>query len=80
MVSTQLYLGSKMISCMPRPKQDTKARTIRFLAEVAKAVDRYAEDEMISANLAVNKLLLAKLIEIGYIKSGSTANENGEEE
>ena len=53
---------------MPRPKQDTKARTVRFLVEVADAVDRYADKELISANLAVNKLLMAKLAELGYLE------------
>lgn len=53
---------------MPRPKQETKAKTIRFLVEVADALEKYAEDELISGNLAVNKLLLVKLTELGYIK------------
>ena len=53
---------------MPRPKQETKARTVRFLVEVADALDRYAEKELISANLAVNTLLIAKLTELGYME------------
>ena len=57
-----------MMTYMPRPKQETKARTVRFLVEVADALDRYAEKELISANLAVNKLLIAKLTELGYME------------
>lgn len=52
---------------MPRQKRPTTARSIRLIDEIAAAVDRYADDQLISSNAAVNKLLRDRLSELGYI-------------
>lgn len=52
---------------MPRPKQNTKARTIRLYPDIIASIKLYAEKELISENLAINKLLIAKLSELGYM-------------
>lgn len=57
-----------MIAYMPRDKKPTTTRSTRLLLEVAEALDSFADDQMISANAAINKLLKEKLTEIGYIK------------
>jgi hypothetical protein len=54
---------------MARQKQPTTTRSIRLIDEIAKAVDDYADRELISSNAAVNKLLRDRLIEIGYLPS-----------
>ena len=70
--SVRMYQASKrwyttgreriMIAYMPRDKKPTTT------LEVAEALDSFADDQMISANAAINKLLKEKLTEIGYIK------------
>lgn len=76
--SVRMYQASKrwyttgreriMIAYMPRDKKPTTTRSTRLLLEVAEALDSFADDQMISANAAINKLLKEKLTEIGYIK------------
>jgi hypothetical protein len=67
------YFGgiSIVISYMPRQKKSTVARSVRLLEEVAAAVDLYADNQLISSNAAVNKLLRDRLAEIGYMKPGN---------
>lgn len=52
---------------MARPKKPTLQRTTRYLEEIVEALDRYADDQMLSSNAAVNKLLKEKLTELGYL-------------
>jgi hypothetical protein len=52
---------------MPRQKRPTTARSIRLIDEIASAVDNFADDQLISSNAAVNKLLRDRLSELGYI-------------
>jgi len=52
---------------MPRQKRPTTARSIRLIDEIAVAVDNYADDQLISSNSAVNKLLRDRLTDLGYI-------------
>ena len=52
---------------MPRQKRLTIARSIRLIYEIAIAVDNYADDQLISSNAAVNKLLRDRLSNLGYI-------------
>lgn len=52
---------------MPRQKRPTTARSIRLIDEIAAAVDNFADDQLISSNAAVNKLLRDRLSELGYI-------------
>jgi hypothetical protein len=52
---------------MPRQKRPTTARSIRLIDEIATAVDNYADDQLISSNAAVNKLLRDRLSDLGYI-------------
>jgi hypothetical protein len=53
---------------MARQKKPTTNRTTRYLNEIVEALDKYAEDQMISSNAAVNKLLKERLTELGYIQ------------
>lgn len=52
---------------MARQKRLTTARSIRLIDEIAAAVDNFADDQLISSNAAVNKLLKDRLSELGYI-------------
>ena len=52
---------------MARQKRPTTARSIRLIDEIATAVDNYADDQLISSNAAVNKLLRDRLSDLGYI-------------
>ncbi|MDM3858057.1 MAG: hypothetical protein PT120_24985 [Aphanizomenon gracile PMC649.10] len=52
---------------MARQKRPTTARSIRLIDEIASAVDTFADDQLISSNAAVNKLLRDRLSELGYI-------------
>jgi hypothetical protein len=53
---------------MARQKKPTTNRTTRYLDEIVEALDKYAEDQMISSNAAVNKLLKDRLTELGYMQ------------
>jgi hypothetical protein len=57
------------VAYMARQKKPTTARSTRFLPEIAEAIDKYADDQMLSSNAAVNKLLKEKLTNLGYIPS-----------
>ncbi|MHC5929339.1 hypothetical protein [Nostoc sp.] len=57
-----------MITFMARQKKPTTNRTTRYLNEIVEALDKYAEDQMISSNAAVNKLLKDRLTELGYMQ------------
>lgn len=56
------------IACMPRQKRPTTAKSLRLLEDIAEALDRYADEQLISTNAAINKLLRDKLSELGYYK------------
>jgi hypothetical protein len=56
------------VEYMPRQKKPTVNRSLRLLDEVAEALEVYSNEQMLSNNAAVNKLLRDKLIELGYIK------------
>jgi len=56
---------------MARQKRDTATKSIRFIAEIADAIDKYADDQLISVNSAVNQLLRDRLQEMGYLPKGS---------
>jgi len=55
-------------SYMPRQKKPTTNRSLRLLDDIAEALNNYADDQMLSNNAAVNKLLKEKLIQLGYLK------------
>ncbi|MDZ7960218.1 MAG: hypothetical protein RMY34_20435 [Aulosira sp. DedQUE10] len=57
------------VADMPRQKKPTTTRSTRFLSEIAEALDKYADDQMLSSNAAVNKLLKERLTELGYLKT-----------
>lgn len=51
---------------MARQKKETTTRSTRLLVDIAEALDKFADKEMISSNAAINKLLKEKLREMGY--------------
>ncbi len=55
------------VSYMARRKRETVAKSIRFISEISDAIDKYSDDQLISINAAVNKLLKEKLTDIGYL-------------
>lgn len=59
---------------MPRQKRPTTARSIRLIEEIANAVDKYADDQLISSNAAVNKLLKDRLTDLGYMPEPEKAS------
>jgi hypothetical protein len=59
---------SVKLTYMPRKQQKTVNRTVRLLEEVAEGLDRFADDQLISANAAVNKLIKERLAEYGYLE------------
>ncbi|BAZ83691.1 hypothetical protein PN497_09220 [Sphaerospermopsis kisseleviana CS-549] len=59
---------------MPRQKRPTTARSIRLIEEIATAVDNYADDQLISSNAAVNKLLRDRLADLGYMPETDKAS------
>jgi hypothetical protein len=63
-----LEIQKVMLNFMARQKKPTTNRTTRYLNEIVDALDKYAEDQMISSNAAVNKLLKERLTELGYIQ------------
>ncbi len=64
------------VAYMARQKKPTTTRSTRFLSEIAEAVDNYADDQMLSSNAAVNKLLKEKLTNLGYIPSNDLREGN----
>lgn len=54
---------------MARQKKPTTVRSTRFFEEIADAVDKYADDQMLSSNAAVNKLLRERLVDLGYLEA-----------
>ena len=65
-------LNKEFFKCKPRQKKPTVNRSLRLLDEVAEALENYSDEQMLSNNAAVNKLLRDKLIELGYIKEKQT--------
>jgi hypothetical protein len=57
---------NKMTSYMPRQKKPTTARSVRLLDEIVALLDAYADEQMISSNAAVNKLVKERLAQLGY--------------
>jgi hypothetical protein len=53
---------------MTRQRKPTTNRTTRYLSEIVEPLDKYAEDQLISSNAAVNKLLKERLTGLGYIQ------------
>lgn len=53
---------------MPRQKRETVARSTRLVTEISEALDKYADDQLISQNAALNQLLKEILTTKGYIK------------
>ena len=62
------------VNYMVRRKRETITKSIRFLSEISEALDRYADDQLISINAAVNKLLKEKLGEVGYLSQDLQQN------
>jgi len=54
---------------MARQKKPTTARSVRLLEDIAEALDNYADDQLISSNAAINKLLRDQLVDLGYLTS-----------
>lgn len=63
---------------MPKKKTLATTKSVRLLQEISDAVDAYAEQELVSANAAINKLLRDALIQKGYLpdeKASDTENK-----
>lgn len=56
------------LSYMPRQKRETVTRSTRLITEISEALDKYADDQLISQNAALNQLLKEILTSKGYIK------------
>ncbi|UKP01594.1 hypothetical protein [Nostoc sp. UHCC 0870] len=65
-----------MTAYMARQKKPTLARSVRFLEEIAEILDNYADDQMISSNAAVNKLVKERLEQLGYKVKSKSNTEN----
>jgi hypothetical protein len=65
------------IAYMPRQKKPTTARSTRLLEDIAEALDRFAEDQMLSSNAAVNRLIKEKLIDYGYLERKTDISVKG---
>jgi hypothetical protein len=63
------------ITYMARQKRETVSRTTRLIAEIAEAVQTYADDQIISENAAINQLLKESLTAKGYLKKEGLSND-----
>jgi hypothetical protein len=53
---------------MARQKRETISRTTRLIAEIAEALQEYADTQLISENAAINQLLKEALTAKGFLK------------
>lgn len=53
---------------MARQKRDTVSKTTRLIADIAEAIQTYADEQLISENAAINQLLKEVLTQKGYLK------------
>ena len=52
---------------MIKKKRLAKTKSVRLLQEIADAIDIYADQELISANAAINRLLRESLLKRGLL-------------
>ncbi|WP_414553406.1 hypothetical protein [Anabaena sp. CCY 0017] len=52
---------------MPKKKTPATFKSLRLLQPISEALNAYAEDELISGNAAINRLLRDALIQKGYL-------------
>lgn len=55
-------------SYMARQKRETVSKTTRLIADIAEAIQIYADEQLISENAAINQLLKEVLTQKGYLK------------
>ncbi|MBN3946403.1 MAG: hypothetical protein HWQ38_07890 [Nostoc sp. NMS7] len=55
---------------MPKKKPLASTKSVRLLQEISDAIDAYAEQELVSANAAINRLLRDALVQKGFLTEG----------